>query len=206
MSFLKKIYLKLFPKAPVDYYTSVLKDWQNNGSPLPPPHIVKQLIIKNLNAKFQYHLFIETGTYLGEMVEAQKKNFDRIITIELSENLFKDAVNRFKNDAHITILNGDSGDVLADINSQINEPAIFWLDGHYSAGITAKGKKSCPIYEELTAIFKGPAFPHILLIDDARLFVGADDYPTILELTDFIKASRPGANIYVESDIIHVFI
>ena len=32
-------------------------------------------------------------------------------------------------------------------------PAIFWLDGHYSAGITAMGEQATPIFKELTHIF-----------------------------------------------------
>jgi hypothetical protein len=68
------------------------------------------------------------------------------------------------------------------------------------------GKKSCPIYEELHAIFNAAAYPHIILIDDARLFIGKDDYPTIKELSDFIKKFKPNALISIESDIIHVFI
>jgi hypothetical protein len=43
--------------------------------------------------------------------------------------------------------------VLPLIIKDLNEPAIFWLDGHYSSGITAKGDKICPIFEELDSIF-----------------------------------------------------
>ena len=52
-------------------------------------------------------------------------------------------------------------------------------------GDTAKGSKFCPIYEELNAIFTS-IDKHCLLIDDARLFNGADDYPTLDELKGFI--------------------
>ena len=51
------------------------------------------------------------------------------------------------------IVQGDSGKVLSEILLEINEPAIFWLDGHYTAGITARGVKECPIFEELDCIF-----------------------------------------------------
>ena len=41
-------------------------------------------------------VLIETGTYYGEMVEAQMGNFDRIISIELSERLYKKAIDKFR--------------------------------------------------------------------------------------------------------------
>ena len=109
-------------------------------------------------------------------------------------------------DKKITILQGDSGKVLFDLCIQITEPAIFWLDGHYSEGITAKGDKFCPIYEELSAIFQSQKLPHVLLIDDARLFIGKNDYPTISDLTDFILRNRPEASVSSENDIIFAFL
>jgi hypothetical protein len=84
----------------------------------------------------------------------------------------------------------------------INEPAIFWLDGHYSAGITAKGDKECPIFEELNAILNKNEFNHILLIDDARCFIGEGDYPTIEELTNYVKTKDKSYQVVVEHDII----
>ncbi|MDN3584402.1 hypothetical protein [Mucilaginibacter flavus] len=185
---------------------NVIENWNDAGQPVPPPHLVKQNIIKKLQQQFNYDLFIETGTYMGDMVEAQKKNFKEIISIELGEKLYSDAVYRFKNDKHVKILQGDSGDILAKLCADIDRPAIFWLDGHYSGGITAMGKKECPIFEELSAILSAKPFNHILLIDDARLFVGANDYPTLEKLNDFITEYNLSAKIYTEYDIIHVIL
>ena len=74
----------------------------------------------------------------------KKKFFKRIYSIELSEDLFNMAKKRFRNNSHIKIIQGDSGDVLKNVLIEITEPGIFWLDGHYSAGITVKGKKGMP--------------------------------------------------------------
>jgi hypothetical protein len=207
MNLLKYIYRKLFnssvaPAPPVD----VVKAWEAAGKPVPPPHLVKQKIITAFQNASQYEIFVETGTYLGEMVHAQCNHFKKIYSIELGHDLYNDAIKKFEQQKHITILQGDSGTVLVTLAPVINEPAIFWLDGHYSAGITARGDKVCPIYEELAAIFNSAPLAHILLIDDARLFVGEDDYPTIAEVTAFIKQHKPLATIDVADDMIKVFL
>jgi hypothetical protein len=204
MSLFNKIHTRLFADTTANVNRTIIKNWEKAGKPAPPPHVVKQLSISNLQAEFKYSIFIETGTYLGEMIEAQMNNFSHIFSIELSERLYLDALNKFENNKNVTILQGDSGEVLVAVCAQLDQPAIFWLDGHYSAGITAKGKKQCPIYEELSAIFNANHLPHILLIDDARLFVGENDYPTISELSSFILSRRPLAKINCENDVIQV--
>ena len=206
MSLIRKIYYKIVGGRTSTPSNSIIKDWEEAGKRVPPPHLIKQLAISNLNEQLNYNLFIETGTFYGDMVEAQKTKFSQIFSIELGEQLFLNATTRFKHDKNVTILQGDSGDVLIELCAKIDEPAIFWLDGHYSEGITAKGNKICPIYEELSAIFNSKYLAHILLIDDARLFVGENDYPTISEVSEFIKKHKPEAKINCENDIIYVFI
>lgn len=179
-----------------------LIQWQKEGCPDPPPHIVKQNIIKDYQAASGYNTLIETGTYRGAMIEAQKKTFNKVISIELGMELYKAAVKRFSQDKNVTIVQGDSGKVLSNIIKDLHEPAIFWLDGHYSAGVTALGDKECPIYEEIDAIFDGKAFNHILLVDDARCFIGKGDYPSIDELTAYVQKKNKSYSVSVEHDII----
>ena|SRR5687768_8843024 len=181
-----------------------IRQWEKNGRPLPPPHNYKISIISKYKKASGYKLFIETGTYLGDMVYAQLNNFSKIYSIELGEDLYRNAVQKFQQFPHVKILPGNSGKVLAELMKNIHEPAIFWLDGHYSGGITAKGEKECPIYEELDCIFNAGRFDHILLIDDARCFVGTVDYPTVKELTGYILERNPAATIDVENDIMRI--
>lgn len=180
--------------------------WKKNECPNPPPHIVKQNTIAEYQQKHGHTILVETGTYMGDMVEAQKARFKKIISIELSFDLFKQAQKKFNKDDNVFIVQGDSGKVLSEVLKDINEPAIFWLDGHYSAGITAKGEKECPIFEELNAIFNSKRFEHILLIDDARCFIGKGDYPTIEELTGYIKSKDEKYQVEVKHDIIRYVI
>jgi len=153
---------------------------------LPVTHKIKQNTIQKYAKENHYQVFVETGTYLGDMVEAQKNHFKKLISIELGEELFLNAVNRFEEYSHVQILKGDSGIVLKKLLKEISEPALFWLDGHYSSGITAKSDKNTPIIEELKTILSSP-FNHGILIDDARLFTGQNDYPSIPELCVLIQ-------------------
>jgi hypothetical protein len=178
-----------------------LKQWERDGKPAPPPHLIKQLKIKEYQEKSGVTTLVETGTYLGKMIDAQRNRFRDIYSVELSEPLYKAAKEKFAPYPHITILQGDSGKVLHSLVPQLRDRAIFWLDGHYSAGITAKGEKECPIYDELDAIFKSK-YEHILLIDDARCFVGQNDYPTIEELSEYIRSKNKKYKVQVEDDVI----
>jgi hypothetical protein len=181
-------------------------DWQKNGDPINPPHLVKQIVIQEYQKKLGQTTFIETGTYLGDMVEAQKMKFKKIISIELGFDLYEKAKFRFRNDKNVIILQGDSGKVLPEIMKEIDEPAIFWLDGHYSEGITARGDKECPIFEELDAILNSKKLNHTLLIDDARCFNGKGDYPSIKYLTKYIKNKNEKYKVVVKYDIIRYVI
>ena len=105
-------------------------------------------------------------------------------------------------DKNVVLFQGDSGKVLHQILDNVNEPAIFWLDGHYSAGITALGDKECPIYEELEAIFQKCRNTPVILIDDARCFIGEGDYPTIEDLTAYVKSKDERYQVAIEYDII----
>lgn len=178
--------------------------WKWEGKPAPPPHIVKQKILKNIRDKFGLKILVETGTYYGDMVEAMKKYFDEIYSIELSKELYEKAKKRFNRDKKVNLIYGDSGIELENLIAQLKKPALFWLDGHYSAGVTAKGHKDTPIYEELTHIFNSSQQDNIVLIDDARCFGTDPAYPSIEELKKFIDSKCPDAKIEIENDVIRI--
>jgi hypothetical protein len=204
LKFFKSIFALILPRKK---YLAIenfikLKQWKYNNYEGASPHLIKSRTIKEYQNKYQINILIETGTYLGDMVEAQRNNFSKIISIEISESLQKKATKRFSKYKHIKILHGDSSNILPVIMKDIQKPAIFWLDGHYSAGITEKGQKECPIFEEIDAILNENHFKHILLVDDARCFIGKNDYPTIEELTDYIKAKNNKYQLEIKNDIL----
>lgn len=179
------------------------KEWRGNGKPVPPPHIVKEKVVSDYQKTSQYKILVETGTFLGEMVNAQINNFEKIYSIELDEKLYNRAKRKFRKYPDVKILNGDSGKVLMEIIPILDSNTVFWLDGHYSGGITARGEKDSPIFEELKIILETKK-NHIILIDDARLFTGDGDYPTIKRLTDFILSYKKESEIRIEDDITRI--
>jgi len=199
------MFKNIFKKKEIINHEEQLAQWEKNGRPLPPPHIVKQMAIEEFRKRYQTNILVETGTYLGDMVEAQRTHFKKIYSIELSQKLFSRAKRRFKDHSHITILQGDSGVVLNKLIGEFTQPALFWLDGHYSGGITAKAEKECPVPEELETILKS-SLPHIILIDDARLFNGTQDYPTIEEIKNIIEKSGISYSLEVKDDIIRIIV
>lgn len=201
---MKKILKKIIPQKirhSINQLLDLIK-WLLNGKPVPPPQLIKRIVIKKYANKYKSKILIETGTYLGDTVDYFKNNFEKIFSIELDNNLYVNAQNRFKKDKNINILKGDSGKVLPTILSGINKPVIFWLDGHYSAGITAKSDLETPIINELDAIFNNININYIILIDDARCFNGKNDYPTIEKLKKYMLERNKYLNINIKNDII----
>ena len=178
------------------------RKWVSSGMLIPPPHSVKQMTVKAYARIHGVTVLIETGTYLGEMVSAMKHVFNRVYSIELGDELYQKAEKKFSRNPHVSILHGDSTKVLPGILEQIKTPCLFWLDGHCSAGITAKGEKETSVIGELTHILSHPVKEHIILIDDARLFTGQNDYPTLEELQVLVLDTNPDHVLEVRDDII----
>ncbi|MEJ7913683.1 MAG: hypothetical protein WKF70_11055 [Chitinophagaceae bacterium] len=192
-----------FRKEKIISHEEQILEWKAKGKPAPPPHAIKQQLLTAFQKEFNLTTLIETGTFLGDMVDAQKNNFQKIYSVELSEKLFKKARKRFQDSNHIEIIQGDSSTVLNKVVEGLDVPALFWLDGHYSGGITALGNKECPVPEELQIILNSP-IGHVILIDDARLFNGTQSYPTVDEINLILKKSTHQYNIVVEDDIIRL--
>ncbi|MFH1308702.1 MAG: hypothetical protein ABIH51_01680 [Patescibacteria group bacterium] len=165
----------------------------------------KRDVIRKYARDHSIKILIETGTYLGDMVWGTKDVFSHIYSIELSDELYKKAEKRFSSFNHINILKGDSGKVLPQILKRVNEPCIFWLDGHYSGGITVKGRKHTPILDELNHILNHCINGHVIIIDDARDYVGLNDYPTVDELREIIYSKYPTWIFEIEGDMIRIY-
>lgn len=176
-----------------------------------PDIATKRGVIEHYRALFQPPLFIETGTFLGDTVEYFKNKFESILTIELSEELAEKARKRFKDQSNVMVVQGDSGRELAALLTARRGKALFWLDGHYSSEFfvkdefirTAKGDKNTPVESELDIIFSSNVEP-LVLIDDARLFNGKADYPSIDAVKKRVSRYQPSYKVFVSTDIIHI--
>jgi hypothetical protein len=166
-----------------------LEEWIKSGKKAPPPHFAKVNELRAYSNQFHPRVLVETGTYLGDTIEAVKDLFDRVYSIELDATIHRNARKRFAKDRKVTLLHGDSGEVLPGLLTQIDQPCLFWLDGHFSGDFTAKGSLDTPIMAELRYIGEHPLKEkHVILIDDARCFNGTHDYPTVEAVRDWAKA------------------
>lgn len=164
-----------------------LKKWKKQGRPSPPPHIIKVYLLRFIAKKKNLSVFVETGTFMGDMLDELKNYFKEMYSIELFTPLYLRAKKIFKNSGNINILNGDSGILIRKVVKNLNQSTLFWLDAHYSGNGTAKSNLDTPIEKELQIISKLKK-PHVIVIDDARLFNGSDDYPKLSKLKEKYKS------------------
>lgn len=178
--------------------------WQAAGQSGPTPHILKRSKIENLARQAGARVFIETGTYRGDMIQAMQSNFDELHSVELSERLFRRAQNRLAGNPKITLHLGDSAVVLSDILTNLEGPAMLWLDAHYSGGFTARGDLDSPVVDELKAIARNGCAQHLILVDDARCFDGTGGYPTMNELRVMVGSLFPTHGFHCQDDVIEI--
>jgi hypothetical protein len=126
---------------------------------------------KEVLQKYVNHTFFETGTYLCDAVLLAKEvGFKKIISIEIDPQLQLKNLSNLPNDntCEISLLTGDSLELMPYHVPRITERTTFWLDAHVDFGV--EGKKRCPLYEELYAIAHSEIKDHTILIDDIRCF------------------------------------
>lgn len=173
--------------------------WVLAGRPLPAPPLVKQRIVKSYQRP-EMRTFIETGTYTGEMIAALLDRFEHVVSIELHPQLVADARRRFAAHPHVEILDGDSGSLFARALADVKEPALCWLDAHFTGGTAAGEGQDVPVLREIQAVIDHPVRGHVVLIDDARYFTGHDGYPTIETVRK--RCAIRGGDFAVADDII----
>jgi hypothetical protein len=182
----------------------VYRRWLREGRPIPPPNVVKWKTVRTYGRRFGLRTFVETGTHAGEMVHAVRHAFQRIVSIELHPELHRGSRERFASYPHIAIFRGDSETVLPLVLTTIVEPCLFWLDAHITGGTSGRGALDTPIVSELQAILTHEVRQHVILIDDARLFTGDQDYPTLQAVEQFVREHDRDARFAVVDDVIRI--
>jgi hypothetical protein len=136
-------------------------------------------------------IWIETGTYLGETTILLSQLATVVYSIEPGPKLFADALEQFKHDANVKIINGLSEDVLPKLLPTLDGNICFWLDGHYTDELTHKGPQDTPIIDELACIGDNISRMSnvVVMIDDIHLFNGKTHiygtYPPIETVMDW---------------------
>jgi len=181
-----------------------IRDWRAHGCSMPAPDLVKYGVLRDYARRYRTSILIETGTFYGNAIFTLRRDFCEIHSIELAPALHELNVRELGHLPHIHLHLGDSAELLPGIVRSLNHPALFWLDDHFCAGPSARGSVDTPIRAELDHLLGLPADGHVVLIDDARLFVGHGDYPSIEELQTLIRKRWPKTTFEVEQDIIRI--
>ncbi|QWD09517.1 class I SAM-dependent methyltransferase [Polynucleobacter paneuropaeus] len=194
--FLSNFLKKIIPVAEVI-------NWAGRNYSSPSPAFIKRAVI--LRNSIRNSIWVETGTYLGETAKFLSKTAKTVYTIEPQKKLYDRALRVFKSHENIQILLGLSEEVFPSLLPKISGDVNFWLDGHYSGGVTFLGSKISPILEELEAIsFNLNHFSRVsILIDDIRCFDELVNqsygYPKLRDLIDWMRINN--FSWHIEHDI-----
>ena len=171
-------------------------------------HGPRKGLLVHLAREFSIGTFIETGTFKGATAAWAAEEFERVVTIELSRELDEPTVAQFGHLQNVEFIFGDSRDELARIVPELTEPALFWLDGHWSGGQTYGAEDQCPLLAEIEAINRSP-LEHFLVIDDARLFESPppkpgklEAWPPLADVMDALRAADHDPYIVIFEDTI----
>ena len=144
---------------------------------------------------------VETGTQVGRTAVWAARHFKKVITIEVDEGYFGRTVEKHGHVQNIEFIYGDSGEVLLDVMPRLTTPAMFWLDAHWSRDLLyGRPEVICPVMTEIAAINTFPDPGHIIMIDDARLFLGENSWPYSM---DVVKELQKFGNrhVSIEEDV-----
>lgn len=193
----------LYPYVRPLLHAVALRVWHRSRRP-PVPQLIKQEMVRSAARRNGIRVLVETGTFYGDMIEAVRRDFTKVYSIELSEKLHDRARRRFHDAPNVLLRRGDSATELPTVLREVTEPALFWLDGHYSGMGTARGAEDTPIRAELEAVLTHAVRGHVVMIDDARLFGRGDGYPSIDAVRAIVAKHRPDLQVRVEDDVIYI--
>ena len=173
-------------------HAASMEEWHQRNYLGHSPQFIKEQVLLHYGIKDAQ--WIETGTYLGTTTGFLAERYPCVFTIEPEPKLFKGAEEKFSGQ-NVEVLNGTSEEILPSLLVDIEGDVNFWLDGHYSAGITFQGGSDCPIRSELETISSHlNRFSSVsILIDDVRCFLDPnrdDSYPPLDELVDWARSHR----------------
>jgi len=180
-----------------------MRDWKTRRFLGNSPQVVKQEVFSAYAVPGAP--WVETGTHMGITTEFLAKRYPFVHTIEPAAVFHEAAQKKFAGQ-NVNVILGTSEAVFPVLLPTLRGDLNFWLDGHYSAGLTFKGGKECPVEDELAAISRNlDRFSRVcILIDDIRCFlpdaVEYVDYPSLDSLVDWARSH--GFRWRIEHDIL----
>lgn len=177
--------------------------WIKKRYEAPSPRFIKTAVL--LRNSIPNAVWVETGTYLGQTTKVLSKHGSFVYSIEPQPQLYENAAGHFKAHKNVQIIKGLSENIFPSLLPSLSGNVNFWLDGHFSAGITHKGPNETPILIELACISKNRVrFNNIcIMIDDVRSFKSVEGnnsgYPPIGEIVKWAESNQLIWNI--EQDI-----
>ena len=161
----------------------------------------KRRVILDALSSRDLRTVIETGTFLGDTAHFLASRGVRVISVEVDGRLAALARARFANSANVKIVEGDSGKLLPELIAGLEKPALFFLDGHYSGGVTGKGEQETPVVKEVEAVLAGAPTGSFVIIDDARCFGLLPDYPPLGEFLTTLRNRGVGDAVVKDDSI-----
>lgn len=165
----------------------------------------RRAYIKAIATKQNIRTFIESGTYEGAMVSLMHDISDDVHSIELGDELYKSACEKFKTNQKVKLYHGDSAIIFPQIVEKITTRSIIFLDAHYSQCETARGDTDTPILREIEGLQNAPRKDHLIFIDDILNFVnGVEGYPSVDVLVKILSDINPLWRYKIEGGMLHV--
>jgi len=152
----------------------------------------------------EYNTFVETGTAYGQSLIEIYPFFSKIFTVEISEKLWSWLNPQIQNLEHVQHVLGDSLIEIPKFLKSLSEEekVFFWLDAHWSQGLSSKNEYDVPLNQECAIIdneYLGSSA--IIVIDDVRMFGtnANEDWSYISQ--DSIKKSFKNFNILFSKEV-----
>lgn len=155
-----------------------------------PKDLLEAILNRFGKTPADFQVFIETGTHCGNSLWEMKDLFPDCHSIELSVPHYEYCLTKFQDIPNVKLHHGESIAVLPSLLDQYKKGIVFFLDGHYSGGDTAKGTKDFPILEEVQLISGASITDSIIIIDDYNLFPKEGFHKD--QLKDALRSSTDG--------------
>lgn len=154
-------------------FTDHLEDlWRlGNFSFKNPRSLTKFRQIKSVARSSGAQCLIESGTYRGHTTKRCAPVFEKVVTIEIDDNLADQAKKYLQNNANVEVVKGNVIDCLpAILEKDDMQNVLVYLDGHYSGGVTGKGTTDEPACDAINVLSKYSHKLSAIIIDDFREF------------------------------------